>query len=526
MANFEDLIEELGGLGKFQVFLTFCIISCQFFIGWSMLQMSYSGLIPDYRCLIGDDVDNTTQRYLNNNLNVCEVNGTSCTSYHFYGSSKTVISEWDIVCDLKWAKPTITSVQMGGVLLGAILAGQMSDTLGRKNSLYSFVTFHIVLNVVAAFSVSWIMFAVLRFFIGVGIGAVVVIVFNYPIEFLPIKWRPVLSIIPSWTLGVALFSAAALVLDNWSHLHLACAILSTPSLLGFFFVPESIRWLAVQGRLKEANAVVEKIARFNGTEIPVNTAKILQEVVDTERKSRETAQNYIYLDLFRSLNMAKNNVVLWFFWFSLSSSFYGISFGVASLSGNLYLNIFLLAIMELPVQFSTFFLNNKFGRKRSSLAFFTLAALPCLGCLLAQLLASDDVRGPAVNGLSLTAKMMVGAAWSCAQIWTSELYPTVVRNLGFGFGNVGARVGGIVAPFIINLDDMPVVAYAVMTGLLFSCSVLTLVLAETKGSTLSDSLATDTEGGKKQNHHEKGEMDMGNRVGGGGGEGEKTKLEN
>ena len=78
--------------------------------------------------------------------------------------------QWSLVCDKSWVKPTVTSSQMGGILLGALLAGWSSDAVGRKKSLYAFALAHALFNLVAAFSVSWEMFAVCRFLIGVGLG--------------------------------------------------------------------------------------------------------------------------------------------------------------------------------------------------------------------------------------------------------------------------------------------------------------------------------------------------------------------
>ena len=40
-----------------------------------------------------------------------------------------------------------------------------------------------------------------------------------------------------------------------------------------------------------------------------------------------------------------------------------------------------------------------------------------------------------------------------AYLYSAELFPTVVRNLGTGLGSVAARTGGIVAPLLLILDD-------------------------------------------------------------------------
>ena len=501
MRTFEDLIEDLGGLGKFQLILIVLVNSSQLFTGWSMLMMSYAGLVPDFYCRTEDNYTSASSTSLssaaavvdledqlgNDTLNVCSVNGTSCHAFTFTGPDHTVINEWELVCDQKWAKQIITSVQMGGVAVGAVLAGQISDVLGRKIAIYSFNLFHIIMNVIAAFSVSWVMFAAMRVLIGVGIGAILVIVFSYPMEFMPIKWRTLLSILPTWALGVSVFSVAAMVLENWSYLHLGCAILSVPSLLGWFFVPESVRWLTLKGRLEDARKVLEQISRVNNKPMPADVDKILQTVIETELKQNEANGKYTYFDLFKSAPMIKIGFVSWLCWFTLSMSFYGISFGVANLSGNIYLNIFLLAVLELPVRFSTFFWNNIFGRKKTTMFFLLFSALPSLGCLLATIYAPEDVRGTAVNVLSLVAKMFIGSAWSCSMMWTSELYPTVVRQLGYAWASLGARVGGILAPFLINLDEMPETSYVIMTAALFVCTFICVILEETNGKELSDS---------------------------------------
>ncbi|CAL1525828.1 unnamed protein product [Lymnaea stagnalis] len=489
--TFESLIDELGGMGKFQWCVALCIVSSQFTMGWSMLQMSFASMVPDYTCIIGEGGNDTT---FNDTLNVCDVNGTKCSRYLFRGSVQTVTSEWALLCDYKWVKATVTSIQMAGVFLGALVAGQLSDLYGRKKALYAFVVEHIVFNLIAAFSTSWIMFAVMRFFIGIGIGAVVVVVFPFSMEFLPLKWRPLLSILPSWTLGVAFFSAAALLLKNWSYLHIACAICSIPSAATFFFVPESIRWLAVHGRIQEAEAVCGRIARLNGKPLPSKTCHILEEIERNEKEQRKNGRQYSYIDIFRGWKMVRVSLSLFCFWFTMSTIFYGISFGVSSLSGNMYLNIFLLAIIELPLQTLTILFNNKIGRRWSSLAFFGSSAFISLGCILAQLYASDESRGAWINGLSLTEKMLIGAAWSCVMTWGSELYPTVTRNLGYSFSNVGARVGGIVSPFIINLEkDTITRSYTIMTVILAVSTFLMCFVPETKDTLLKDSLDKTSE---------------------------------
>ncbi|RUS84386.1 hypothetical protein EGW08_007848, partial [Elysia chlorotica] len=307
--------------------------------GWSMMMMAFAGLVPDFRCLTETEEDGfvysteATLTYTNltadqaggNNslLNSCSVNSTECSEYRFQGSARSVVTEWDLVCDLKWVKPTITSVQMAGVLVGAVLAGQAGDMFGRRTTNFGFFLLQTVFNIVAGFSISWQMFISLRFFIGFTIGGQLVVLVPYLTEFLPIKWRPLVSAVPMWPLGVVMFAGAAWLLEDWAHLHFGCAVLSAPILLTYFLIPESPRWLAVQGKLKEALSVLEKMAAVNGAVVPPNAMEVIEEISIEATKSKKGGKKYSYFDIFNGFAVAKITIIFGFQWCAISIVFYG-----------------------------------------------------------------------------------------------------------------------------------------------------------------------------------------------------------
>lgn len=73
-------------------------------------------------------------------------------------------------------------------------------------------------------------------------------------------------------------------------------------------------------------------------------------------------------------------------------------------------------------------------------------------------------------------------------IYSSELYPTVVRNMGMGICSMSMRFGSMLAPFISNLSVtipwLPTVifGFAPLIG-----AAVCLLLPETKGKKLPDS---------------------------------------
>ncbi|GFO17498.1 solute carrier family 22 member 21 [Plakobranchus ocellatus] len=487
----EDLLDQAGGFGLFQLITTFCLFYNKFMTGWSMFQMAFAGIVPSWVCEgpEGTDPQNWTIKSCRVMVNASSGEMAECQTYNFTGDKHTIISEWDLVCDLDWVEKAVTSIQMGGLLVGALLAGQMGDVLGRRRTTYLFVLEHSVLNILIAFSPSWQVFAICRFFIGLGVGGILVAAFTLGMEFLPTRWRPMCACLPVWAMGVSMFALTAWLLEDWAKLHLICGVCGLPAILGYFYVPESLRYLTVKGRLEEAESVVAKIARTNGKPFPPKTSEILQAVAQKEREVHENEAQYTYLDLFRDAYIARITLIFCFEWFSFSVIFYGISFGISALAGNLYLNIFLMDALVVPLLIVIFFTKNIIGRRMTALPLLLLATVTSFTVVALLKVDSEKEYGEIITGLSLTAKTGIGASWAVLQTWGTEIYPTVTRNLGYGAANTAARVGGIIMPYVIDLDDYMVPAYIVISILLLVDTLLLLLLPETKGTVMSDSLA-------------------------------------
>lgn len=485
----ERVLVECGGLGKLQWILIFVVIGSKLAITWSMLMMTFAGATPDWWCAWQNQTSGFNDSYVES-LKTCSPPanysvGDTCMSIRFSDDKNTIVNEWNLICDEEWIASTITTIQMGGLLASGFIAGQIADLIGRKPTFFLSLLLLAVSNLVCGFAVSWQMFAAARFVIGLACGMYLTVFFNFVLEFIPIRYRAMIMAIPAWPVFAALFGLVSWWLRDWQYLHYASAIITVPFLFGVFVVPESFRWLVSHYKTKQAEVVIARIAAVNGKKKPDVT-----KLIEITRKEEEMKQDkkYSILDIFRHKSLMKHSFLLWFIWLASGYSYYAISFGVEELSGDLYLNMFLLSAVEIPAQVVTWFFNNCIGRKWTCCLFYMIAALGGLAVGVVQVLnpANSSVI---INGCAMVAKLGVAAAWAALMTFTTETYPTVVRNIGYGCANSISRVGAMVAPQIVQLSkSVSGLMYFLCGTLMFLSSISAALVPETKGKVMENQI--------------------------------------
>lgn len=100
-----------------------------------------------------------------------------------------------------------------------------------------------------------------------------------------------------------------------------------------------------------------------------------------------------------------------------------------------------------------------------------------------------DLPGVAVF-LEMLGKFGLTSAFCIVYAVTSELFPTVIRNSAMGCCSMAARIGTIISPFILYLGQyVKSLPYILMGGLAISGAVLCLLLPETFGKALPETLS-------------------------------------
>jgi putative MFS transporter len=107
-----------------------------------------------------------------------------------------------------------------GAVIGAIAWGRLADRIGRKAAFSWCVLLFTVFTLASVFTPNdgWIMLAILRIFVGIGVGGLNITSIPYVQEFVPAKQRGLLSGLASVFIPLGLFlgSVAQMIVgSNW-----------------------------------------------------------------------------------------------------------------------------------------------------------------------------------------------------------------------------------------------------------------------------------------------------------------------
>lgn len=159
---------------------------------------------------------------------------------------------------------TLGSYALIGMMIGALLAGAVGDTIGRRKiMLVSYAWFSIGMFVTALMS-STTTFGVWRFITGLGLGGLIATTGTLVTEVAPPGKKNLCSAIgysgvPLGGLLGALLAILFLDSIGWRGLFMIGALpLVTLLPLAILKMPESVPWLVSRGRIDEARAICER----------------------------------------------------------------------------------------------------------------------------------------------------------------------------------------------------------------------------------------------------------------------------
>ncbi|XP_014682591.1 organic anion transporter 7-like isoform X2 [Equus asinus] len=311
---FQDLLDQVGGLGRFQILQIVCLCISSLIVYPHMLLENFTAAVPGHRCWV-HILDNDTvsangtgilsqdtllrisipldsnlrpencRRFLHPQWQLLHLNGTfpnmseldtePCVNGWVYDQSSfssTTVTEWDLVCEFQSLISVSKFLVMAGMLVGGIIYGHLSD-----------------------------------------------------------RW-----------------------------------------------LAESARWLIITNKAEEALKKLRKAAHRNGRKNVADTLtlEVLKSAMQEELEAAQNKPPVC--DLFRTPNLRKRICVLSFMRFTTLIPYFGLNLHVQHLGKNVFLSQVLFGVVTLPSNYVALLALNHLGRRVSQMLFLFLLGISIL----------------------------------------------------------------------------------------------------------------------------------------------------
>ncbi|BFZ10272.1 hypothetical protein BsWGS_13311 [Bradybaena similaris] len=519
--TFEDHMKALGEFGRYQK-IRFLMI-CMFAIvsAWHALNMVFIGAVPDFHCqlshynLSATSLPNLSHQQLKSlvipegetcrQFNVTsqelilsglDSNASSSHAWnrtnhliscmHGYEYSRddyqdTITSEFNLVCENKFWISTSKSVFFAGRLVGAVVFGQLSDRFGRRPMFFLGCLLLVVAGTVASLAPSMLVFLPAYFCQGAAHTGAFLVSYTLSTELVGPSYRTVAGFVIQGFYSVGFMSLAGMAyfVRDWRYLQMA---ITAPTLLFaiyWWFLPESVRWLISHGNDAEAEKILRAAAKQNRVALDNDIIKLLK-----GSQAVTASRQYYFIDLINTWKMARLSLNIWFNWLVNALVYYGLSLNTGNLAGDPYLNFCIAGAVEIPAYALCIAFLNKVGRRWPLVLSMYLGGVACIlsGCIP---VGGDKGLETFTVVLAMIGKFGITASYGIIYLMAAELFPTVTRNIGMGVASMSARIGGLLAPFFLDLktvsESFPLIMFG---GLSLLAGSLALMLPETAGKPL------------------------------------------
>ncbi|XP_059481179.1 organic cation transporter protein-like [Neocloeon triangulifer] len=478
----EDVVgEATGNCGPWQWRLTAALSLFYLPSTWHMTAITFQTVTPPFHCEGQPEVGCPASNLTDNFTETCERWVFNLTD------GETIVSEWQLVCE----RAALINVSMMafllGVTIGGLVSGVVSDRFGRRKTLAIFLAIQIAVGTGIAF-VPWLwLFMALRFCLGWSCVSVVFSAFVLCMEVVGGRWRTVAGVsfhypVPLGYLSVALF---AYLLPEWRHLQLACAL---PALLLFvvvYHLPESPRWLLAVGNQARLTRTLRRASKVNRRIFNVEQVERAFVTAEGEEVARSEQENL--LSLLSTPRIRRISLLVYAQWFALYLSYFGLVLNLGNIEGQIHLNTVISGLVELPAIALSTPLLLRHGRRIPLVA--TMAA-GGLFCILATIVPdSHAYKENLTLGLVMMGRFAFSFPWVILPVFTAELFPTVVRNMGVGSANLAAGIALLLVPNLWNLaavwEGLPLFVLGILS-ILGGASVM--LLPETANKALPNTI--------------------------------------
>lgn len=380
----------------------------------------------------------------------------------------------------------IASAGFAGMAIGASLGGLLADRFGRRHVFALTLLVYGVATGASALVGGLAALLVLRFVVGLGLGAELPVASTYVSEFAPARMRGRLIVFLEafWAVG---WTAAAVIGylvvpasdDGWRWAFALGAIPAVYALVVRWGLPESPRWLAWRGRNAEAIVIVRDLEAAAG--------RVALEA-STEGVAASAPAPRLRVSALWAPALRARTAALWVLWFCVNFSYYGAFIWIPTIlvaQGYDLVRSFgftlIITLAQLPGYAVAAWLIEAWGR-RATLATFLA------GSAVAAVLFGTATGEAGVIAAGMALSFFNLGAWGALYAATPETYPTALRATGAGWAAGVGRIASILAPLavppLLGVGGAPLL-FVVFAAFFAVAVVAALFLREQRGRSLA-----------------------------------------
>lgn len=381
--------------------------------------------------------------------------------------------------ELSW----VGSIGFVGMAIGAALGGLLADRIGRRQVFAATLLIYGLATGAAALSTGLAMLIVLRFIVGLGLGAELPVASTLVSEFAPrrIRGRVVVILEGFWAVGWIMAALIGYFVvptsdDGWRWALAVGLIPAAYALVIRYGLPESVRFLESKGRFDEAERIVREYEASAGVAPPAEPTATQPTATEPAPTTAEAPRESIW-----SPRLRRRTGALWIVWFGINFSYYGAFIWLPSLLVSQGFDLvrsfgytLIITLAQLPGYAVAAWLIEVWGR-RITLAVFLSGSAVSAGLFgLADSPATIIAAGMALSFSNL-------GAWGALYAIGPELYPTTTRGSGTGAAAAFGRIASIIAPLLV-----PLLLDAGDTALVFGVFAAAFVVAALAAASLPE----------------------------------------
>ncbi len=356
----------------------------------------------------------------------------------------------------------LTTLTFAGMALGSLIAGVTGDKYGRRITYMYNLALYTLGALLAAFAPNFEVLLAARLIVGIGLGGELNTGLTLVSELMPTRFRgAAVATVNVAAGGLGIFASSALAAIVLGPLESALGgptvawrwllgVLALPAVLVFvyrWFLPESPRYLLVEGQVKEANAVLTRLAANR-----LRTSKDMEVTpyVTVTEGSRLPRQRVRLSEIFQG-ELARRTIVIWV----VSAMTFGaqvtitvfmptvlVSRGFDVASSLAYTTVINVGGLIGAILASVF--GYRF-RRRLVLTYGALVAV------LVAIAFGMSSQLPAVLILGGLLQLMFILLNTTTWVWAPELYPTRVRAFGTGASVTVALLAASLIPLLAGI---------------------------------------------------------------------------